>query len=620
MSIATELQNYADGLDDAYDAVNDMSGIIPQHKNMNNLDQAIRTIPQNPGTTYTAGSGIDITSDVISVDNTTVPFFSDLATVATTGDYGDLLNTPTIPTNTSDLTNDGDDGVHPFIATDDYATNQTAGAVKVTSSFGVEMSNSGEIKGAVVSSANYSSMWNDAIVSKGTLENALSTKSYATTSDIPTNTSDLTNDGSDGTSTYVEADDLATVATSGDYTDLINTPTIPTVNDATLTITQNGTTAGTFSANASSAATIALTDTTYSDMVGATSLVAGTHGLVPAPAAGDESKVLSGAGTWVSQPTVPTVNDATLTIQLDGTDVETFTANSSTNKTANIVVRKLKNKYDSRPASADLASTGDGTLEHFLASSAMTTGKPPADGHIIHLNWDNTGNWDSQLAVSDTGGRIFARSKGGSSTWGQWQEMRKQDSRAPQHGWTQFLWSGTNKSDWTETVYTRFGTALTIVGSASGSSIRIGGGGSSIKMTRQAWGCKFSTSFNAQFGVASLKSGTTVYTRYNPAQVNAGSMIGGEFTSTVASDGNADLASTMGGNRTGSQATFTCLRCGNTNTWTIIGDVSADGVLTTMHFDAHVTCNDAVHIPTVYQRSQGTSNTASYWNLLEVLE
>lgn len=69
MSIASELQNYADGLDDSYDAIDDMGGIIPAHKNMDNLDQAIRTIPQNTGTTYTAGAGIDITSDVISVDD-----------------------------------------------------------------------------------------------------------------------------------------------------------------------------------------------------------------------------------------------------------------------------------------------------------------------------------------------------------------------------------------------------------------------------------------------------------------------------------------------------------------------------------------------------------------------
>ena len=50
--------------------------------------------------------------------------------------------------------------------------------------------------------------------------------SVATTA-VPTKTSDITNDGSDGTSTYVEADDLATVATSGSYNDLSNKPTIP---------------------------------------------------------------------------------------------------------------------------------------------------------------------------------------------------------------------------------------------------------------------------------------------------------------------------------------------------------------------------------------------------------
>lgn len=61
---------------------------------------------------------------------------------------------------------------------------------------------------------------------------------------------------------------LATVATTGAYSDLIGTPTIPTVNDATLTIQKNGTTVQTFTANASSNVTanitvpvITLTDT-----------------------------------------------------------------------------------------------------------------------------------------------------------------------------------------------------------------------------------------------------------------------------------------------------------------------------------------------------------------------
>lgn len=50
---------------------------------------------------------------------------------------------------------------------------------------------------------------------------------------------------------FVGANDLATVATSGNYNDLTNTPTIPTVNNATLTIKQGGATKGTFTANAS---------------------------------------------------------------------------------------------------------------------------------------------------------------------------------------------------------------------------------------------------------------------------------------------------------------------------------------------------------------------------------
>ena len=52
---------------------------------------------------------------------------------------------------------------------------------------------------------------------------------------------------------------LSTVATSGSYNDLSNKPTIPTVNNATLTIQKNGTTVKTFTANASSNVTADIT-------------------------------------------------------------------------------------------------------------------------------------------------------------------------------------------------------------------------------------------------------------------------------------------------------------------------------------------------------------------------
>jgi hypothetical protein len=75
---------------------------------------------------------------------------------------------------------------------------------------------------------------------------------------------DLTNKPTLGTmaaesaSDYTKTSGLATVATTGAYSDLSGTPTIPTVNDATLTITQGGVTKGTFTANASSDVSIDL--------------------------------------------------------------------------------------------------------------------------------------------------------------------------------------------------------------------------------------------------------------------------------------------------------------------------------------------------------------------------
>ena len=54
-------------------------------------------------------------------------------------------------------------------------------------------------------------------------------ETVALKTDIPTTTSELTNNGENGQSVYVEANELATVATSGSYNDLSNKPTLPVV-------------------------------------------------------------------------------------------------------------------------------------------------------------------------------------------------------------------------------------------------------------------------------------------------------------------------------------------------------------------------------------------------------
>jgi len=118
---------------------------------------------------------------------------ADLATVATTGSYNDLSNKPSIPSKTSDLTNDsGFLTAHQDI--------------------------SGKANSADLATVATSGSYND-----------LSNKPT-----IPSKTSDLTNDSGFLTahqdiSGKANSADLAAVATSGDYDDLTNKPSIPTV-------------------------------------------------------------------------------------------------------------------------------------------------------------------------------------------------------------------------------------------------------------------------------------------------------------------------------------------------------------------------------------------------------
>ena len=155
---------------------------------------------------------------------TDIPIVPTFATVATSGDYGDLLNKPSIPANTSDLINDS--GFITGIAWDDISSKPT-----IPSKVSDLTNDSGFITGVA---------WND-VTSKPSFATVATSGSYTDLLDtptIPTNVSDLTNDS--GFITGIAWDDIsskptfATVATSGSYIDLSNKPTIPTkVSDLT---------------------------------------------------------------------------------------------------------------------------------------------------------------------------------------------------------------------------------------------------------------------------------------------------------------------------------------------------------------------------------------------------
>lgn len=163
---------------------------------------------------------------------------------------------------------------------------------------------------------------------------------------------------------------LATVATSGSYTDLKNKPTIPTVNDATLTIQKNGTSVATFTANSGTAATANITVPTKTSQLTNDSNYATTTAVAAkldkslgadtgdmfliTDAAGTVVPVAvteSGTGTLVTDiyakegkltvtkgSSLPTVGTANLTIKNGATNetIATFGANATSAKTATI--------------------------------------------------------------------------------------------------------------------------------------------------------------------------------------------------------------------------------------------------------------------------------------------
>lgn len=176
---------------------------------------------------------------------------------------------------------------------------------------------------------------------------------YITSADIPaipTKTSELQNDSGFITAASVPTKTSELQNDSG----FITSSDVPAVNDATLTIQKNGATVGTFTANSSTNKTVDIAvPTKTSDLQNDSGFI--TSASVPTktselqndsgfitssdiPAIPTKTSELQNDSGFITAASLPTVNDATLTIQKNGTTIDTFTANSSTNKTVNIAV------------------------------------------------------------------------------------------------------------------------------------------------------------------------------------------------------------------------------------------------------------------------------------------
>lgn len=123
------------------------------------------------------------------------------------------------------------------------------------------------------------------------------------------------------------------------------------------------------------------TNTTYSNFVKSGS--GAKAGLVPAPSTtAGTTKYLREDGTWQVPPDhTYTVNNATLTIQKNGTTVKTFTANASSNVTANIVVPTKTSELTNdsgfltthNPVDNALSSTSTNAVQNKVINTALNS-------------------------------------------------------------------------------------------------------------------------------------------------------------------------------------------------------------------------------------------------------
>ena len=362
------------------------------------VNDATLTIQKNGATvtTFTANSAQDVTADIsvptkVSELANDLSFVeeTDLADVAFSGAYADIIGSPSIPTKTSDLTNDSDfvsdaNYVHTdnnFTTTlkDKLDSIATGAEVNVQSDWDItDTSSDAFIKNKPSVPTKTSDLTNDS--------------GYITSAALPTKTSDLTNDSGFITK---NVSDLANYYTQSEVNGMFGALSIPSktsdlVNDSgflTSIPIASATTLGgvkigsgiNVAADGTISAAVASLDwdnitnkpenvsywtndagyITSADLPTKTSELINDSGFLTSytetdpifsasPAAGITAEDISSwdaksdfSGSYndlTDKPTPPTVGNATLTIQKNGVNVQTFTANATSDKIANITV------------------------------------------------------------------------------------------------------------------------------------------------------------------------------------------------------------------------------------------------------------------------------------------
>ena len=118
---------------------------------------------------------------------------------------------------------------------------------------------------------------------------------------------------------------------------------------------------------------------------------------IPNAQVNSDWNAVSGVAQILNKPTIPTVNNATLTIQKNGVDVQTFTANASSNATANITV----------PTNTNELTNGAGFITGITSNDVTTAlGYTPYNSSNPNGYTSNVGTVTSVNSVSPVNGNV----------------------------------------------------------------------------------------------------------------------------------------------------------------------------------------------------------------------
>ena len=196
----------------------------------------------------------------------------------------------------------------------------------------------------------------------------LATKNAVTSAEITDGTITNADIAADAKIATSKISGLAKVATSGLYGDLTGTPTIPTVNNATLTIQKNGSMVDTFTANASANKTINITvPTATSQLTNDSNFI--TADTLPVATADTLGGVKSGGDITVATSGTVTVNSA---------KTATNAKNATNDAEGNDIISTYATK-DELPAASDILTT---TTVTSLGTGAVLTGVSVTAGKV----------------------------------------------------------------------------------------------------------------------------------------------------------------------------------------------------------------------------------------------